>query len=165
VTSRPGSDEERIEVALLTLMPRLHSYFNARMRDADDAADALAETLVVIWRRRKDIPDDSTKFDPWVFGVARRVLANARRGRRRHDNLTFELRSWTISTSRETTVDIDLRRALTSLNERDRELVLLVGRDGFSLAEAAQILRVKPEAARARYSRARRALQAILAVD
>ncbi|MEO5535279.1 MAG: RNA polymerase sigma factor [Pseudolysinimonas sp.] len=165
MTPRREGNEERIETALLPLMPRLHSYFNFRMRDPGDAADALAETLVVLWRRHRDIPDDPAKFDPWVFGIARRVLANARRGRRRHEALTAELRSWAPATSRQPTVDIDLRRALKELKEHDRELVLLVGRDGFTLVEAAQILKVKPEAARARYSRARRALREILAVD
>ncbi len=41
----------------------------------------MAETFLVAWRRLDDVPADAL---PWLYGVARRVLANERRsaGRR-----------------------------------------------------------------------------------
>ena len=53
----------------------LQRYLRRRAR-ADDAADALADTLLVVWRRLDDVPDDPL---PWCYGVARRCLANQRR--------------------------------------------------------------------------------------
>jgi len=49
--------------------------------------------------------------------------------------------------------------ALASLSVRDRELVTLVVWEGLTIAQAAVVLGIKPDAARARYSRARRTLR------
>src|SRR4029450_2647016 len=49
----------------------------ARRRAAPDAAqDVVADTFLVAWRRLEDVPEDAL---PWLYGVARRVLANQRR--------------------------------------------------------------------------------------
>ncbi len=57
------------------------------------AEDVLAETFLVAWRRSEQIPDDPL---PWLLGVARRVLANQRRGELRRDALLGRLRAtWT----------------------------------------------------------------------
>ena len=42
----------------------------------DMAPDVVAETFLVAWRRLDDVPADPL---PWLYGVARRGLANARR--------------------------------------------------------------------------------------
>src|SRR5918911_48988 len=46
----------------------------------DVAADVVAETFLVAWRRFDDVPAEPL---PWLLGVARRVLANRRRSERR----------------------------------------------------------------------------------
>ena len=45
-----------------------------------DAADLLSETFVVAWRRGDPTPVESEQARMWLFGVARRVRANAARG-------------------------------------------------------------------------------------
>lgn len=49
----------------------------------EDALDAAAETFMVAWRRRDVVPESYEL--PWLYGVARRVVANQRRsvGRRK----------------------------------------------------------------------------------
>jgi RNA polymerase sigma-70 factor (ECF subfamily) len=42
----------------------------------DERFEGLAETFLVAWRRLDDVPDDPL---PWLYRVARRVLANQRR--------------------------------------------------------------------------------------
>src|ERR687885_2548338 len=44
------------------------------------AEDAFAETFAVAWRRRDAIPAEPL---PWLYGVARKVLANQRRAGKR----------------------------------------------------------------------------------
>jgi len=51
---------------------------------------------------------------------------------------------------------------LSHLRPLDRELILLVAWEGFSLGEAATILKISPTATRARYSRARARLIKLL---
>ena len=54
----------------------------------DLAQDAVAETFLVAWRRLDDFPADPL---PWLFGVARRVLANQRRSADRSSALERRL--------------------------------------------------------------------------
>ncbi|MEV6981126.1 RNA polymerase sigma factor [Sphaerisporangium sp. NPDC051017] len=56
-------------------------------QDPDDAADVVAETFMTAWRRIEEVPEgDAARL--WLFRVARRVLANHRRGERRHEQRT-----------------------------------------------------------------------------
>src|ERR1035437_11027905 len=60
------------------------------LRRAPSAAveDVVAETFLVAWRRLDAVRDDPL---PWVFGGARRVLANQHRAGRRRGALTARL--------------------------------------------------------------------------
>lgn len=50
-----------------------------RLADTDAAAELAQEVFVIAWRRRREVPDRSL---PWLYGVARRLLANQWRARR-----------------------------------------------------------------------------------
>src|SRR5918999_4742963 len=61
----------------------------ARRRTTPEAAeDALAETFVVAWRRLDRVPAEPRA---WLLAVARRVLANQRRGDSRREALVAKL--------------------------------------------------------------------------
>jgi RNA polymerase sigma-70 factor (ECF subfamily) len=62
-----------------------------RRTDAATASDAAAETFTVAWRRLDDIPDGDAALG-WLYGVARRVLANEFRRTRRSQRLLKRLR-------------------------------------------------------------------------
>jgi RNA polymerase sigma-70 factor, ECF subfamily len=47
-----------------------------RRASPDAAQDVVADTFLVVWRRLEDVPADAL---PWLYGIARRVLANQRR--------------------------------------------------------------------------------------
>jgi RNA polymerase sigma-70 factor (ECF subfamily) len=77
----------RFEVMWAAHHPAVLAY--ARRRAPAEVADELAaETFAVAWRRLHDVPDDA---GPWLLGVARRVLANRRRGARRAGALLARL--------------------------------------------------------------------------
>src|SRR3954464_10631129 len=60
--------------------PRVVAYARS-VASREDADDAVAEAYAIAWRRQRDIPRDAELG--WLIGVTRRVLANARRSRRR----------------------------------------------------------------------------------
>lgn len=69
----------RFEALAVEVYEPVQRYLRRRARP-DDAADVLAETLLVVWRRLDDVPGEPL---PWCIGVARRCLANHRRGDQR----------------------------------------------------------------------------------
>lgn len=145
------------------LMPALLAYFVRRISPAEDAADCLSETVVVLWRRRRSLPEDEEDARRWAFGVAKGVLANAHRGRLRRSALADRVRlEVAASVVPSAELDFDVRRALDGLAEVDRELVTLIAWDGFGVAEAGALLGLAPEASRSRYSRARARLRELL---
>src|SRR5690606_16892409 len=64
----------RVERAVQEHAPALLSYFARRAVQREDAADLLAETLLVLWRRSRSLPDADDEIRPWMFGIARNVL-------------------------------------------------------------------------------------------
>ena len=133
------------------------AYANRRATPVD-ADDAVAETFLVAWRRLDDVPDDAK---PWLFGVARRVLANQRRAARRRDALYD--RAATSLTAAGDPVDTQVLQALARLSEPDREILLLAAWDGLTMVEATAVLGCSRAAAKVRLHRARRRLREELA--
>ncbi|TFC54551.1 MULTISPECIES: RNA polymerase sigma factor [unclassified Cryobacterium] len=152
------------EASIRPLMPKLLAYFTRRVLPSVDAADCLSETLVVLWRRRSELPGDEDGLRAWSYGVAKGVLANHQRSQIRRTRLSERLRD-DLSRSPSPTVaaDTGLSEALATLSDVDKDLVLLVAWDGFGVAEAGELLGLTPGAARSRYSRARKALREQLA--
>jgi RNA polymerase sigma-70 factor (ECF subfamily) len=57
----------------------VHAYCRRRT-DAEAAADRVAETFLVAWRRLGDVPEGDAALG-WLYGVARRTLVNEYRRR------------------------------------------------------------------------------------
>ncbi len=141
------------------------SYLLRRVPERADAADILADTFLVAWRRVGEVPaGDAAR--PWLFGVARLTLQNARRGRLRSVGLAERLRDELIvhppvMEPLETSA-IELAQAMEQLRKDDREVLLLVGWDGLAPEDAAVVLGVTAGATRVRLHRARRRLRDLL---
>ncbi len=106
------------------------AYF-LRRTHASSAADGAAETFLVVWRRIDEVPAGDGTL-PWLYGVARLVLANQLRSRRRRGALTRRLRGSppVDSNSPEAVVvrraeDEELMRAIRRLRPIDQEVLLL----------------------------------------
>lgn len=132
-----------------------------RRAPAEVVQDVVAETFLVAWRRFDEIPKRQL---PWLYGVARRVLANELRSARRRDALA-ERAAASIPASDPPAADPGLFEALNRLTEHDRELLLLVAWEGLAPADAAEVLGCSRPAVRVRLSRARKRLAAELEPD
>jgi RNA polymerase sigma-70 factor (ECF subfamily) len=141
---------------------RLLSYARG-MADGHDADDAVAETYAIAWRRLESVPPGAELG--WLIGVTRRVLANARRGRRRAGALREALglqRALDAPDPADVVADDTLREALLALRRVDREALVLVAWFDLAPAEAAVALGIGAAAFRMRLARARRRLRAVL---
>src|SRR6188472_559681 len=141
------------------------AYALRRVEDPEDAADVVAETFLVAWRRLDEVPNDAGAR-LWLFGVARRVIANRHRAERRRsrlrERLAESLRTELATQPAPVGEAADVLRAMGGLGDDDRELLLLVSWEELSPGEAAKVLGISSLAARSRLHRARRRLRALL---
>ncbi|MEV1287912.1 sigma-70 family RNA polymerase sigma factor [Micromonospora sp. NPDC049679] len=134
--------------------------YGLRRLDGPTAAEELAqEVFLVTWRRRWEVP---ARTLPWLYGVARRVLANHWRAQRAVPP-SVELTE-TVALDRHDGVVrlVDVRSALFRLSDDDQEILRLVGWEQLSVGEAALVLGCGPATAKVRLHRARRRLTAMV---
>lgn len=142
----------------------LLKYFQRRLLNTADAADAFGELLLTAWKLRRRVPADPTRARMWLFATARNVLRDSRRTLARRsaavDRLKGEVQalaapSWDDSA-------IEVRDALDRLPEDDAELIRLTYWDGLRSHEVAEVLGINPSTVRSRLSRAKEQLRAAL---
>ncbi|MGH3305211.1 MAG: RNA polymerase sigma factor [Streptosporangiaceae bacterium] len=142
--------------------------YAARRTDPDTARDVLADTFLVVWRRLSAVPEESCNIRPWLYGVARKVLANIERSSRRAELLTAQLRDqlWTMEKPQDPanwiTGHMRLNRALEQLSKNDREALRLIGWEELTISEAAVAMSCSRAAMAVRLHRARRRLALVL---
>jgi RNA polymerase sigma-70 factor (ECF subfamily) len=148
---------------------RLYGFLVRLSRDREVAAELLQETFLSLAKAAPRLHQD-TDLAALLFTIAR----NQWRSHRRwtfldlsrlvpiddHSHLALE---------EDPDADLDARRrvhelerALARLPDRDREVLLLVGVEGFEPARAAEILGIRADALRQRLSRARAKLEEVL---
>jgi RNA polymerase sigma-70 factor (ECF subfamily) len=168
-TDMPGQEggrrRRRFEVLYAQHHGRVLGYVLRRIDTPDQAADVLAETFLVAWRRLDQVPEgDRARL--WLYGVARRILANHRRGERRRTRLADRLRaeiSVGDAIGEPPGAGTAAAAAFRSLRDEDRELLTLQGWEGLDAGEIGVVLGCSRNAARIRLHRARRRLRAALA--
>jgi RNA polymerase sigma-70 factor (ECF subfamily) len=158
----PPRHQERFRHVYAEHVDRVLGYALRRVARPEDAADVVAETFLVAWRRLADVPEEpQTRL--WLYAVARRVLANHRRGDRRRlalgERLGAELAAWVPDHAQAVADRVRYAAALARLSETDREVVLLHAWEELEPREIADVLGISPVAARSRLSRARARLR------
>jgi RNA polymerase sigma-70 factor, ECF subfamily len=136
--------------------PAIGNYLRRRLYPLTlaDLDDLVEETLLVVWRRIDSVPDEAEL--PWMIGVARNVLRNARRSQYRRSNFESTLPQPADDPSAEDLViaDASVRDALISLNDDDREVLMLNAWDGLDTHALGVALSITTNAAAVRLTRA-----------
>ena len=142
----------------------LLAYFVRRMASPEDAADLLGEMMLTAWRRIDKLPETPERQRMWLFVIAAHTLSNHRRTARRRLELTDRLRGLLNGTDKAPDLEgtYAVRDAVLRLHSAQRELVMLIHWDGFTIVEAAELLGLNPSTARSRYAAARTALREAL---
>ena len=155
--AQAGAHREQFQALYAANYHRVLGYA-LRRADRDDAADVVAETFLVAWRRLDEVPaGDAARL--WLYGTARRVLANQRRARRRRKRLAERVRSQAILGTEAGPADPAVNGAAAAfarLRPDDRELLALVAWEGLDAGEIGQVVGCSRNAARIRIHRARR---------
>lgn len=146
---------------------RLFDEHEAAMRDycfrrlsVHEANDAVAEVLLVAWRKIDELPAGDDQL-PWLYGVARNVVRNLDRSSRRRVRLGAKLDA-TAPLSASGPEQQVVRRAeeqlileaMSGLRPDDRELLRLRTWEELSRSELAVVFAVSAEAVDMRLKRA-----------
>ncbi|MEO3872409.1 RNA polymerase sigma factor [Nonomuraea sp. B12E4] len=154
-----GHRKTRFEAVYTETYERILGYAVRRCDSPHDAADVVAETFAIAWQRVDTLPTGE-EARLWLYGVARNVLANHRRGQTRH-----RLRSMELDTdiadlygfSPEGSVELGaIAREFRLLPEDDQELIALVAWEGLDHGQIAKVLGCSRNAVRIRLHRARK---------
>lgn len=154
-------ERERFESVVNVVFEPLQRYF-ARRTSPDDVSELLNDVLLVIWRRLDQVPADDPL--PWSYGVAKRCLANHRRGSERRLRLVGKLTDHAchdviaLGTPNAEVENPRLNAALGELRESDRELVRLWAWEQLEPRQIAVALDITPNAVSLRLARAKKSI-------
>ncbi|MET8139549.1 RNA polymerase sigma factor [Sphaerisporangium sp. NPDC005288] len=145
---------------------RLTAYAARRCDSPQDAADVVAETFAIAWRRMGEVPDGE-QATLWLYGVARKVLANHYRGEVRRQALSVQLDAEladVYQAAPDSGVELTaIKQVFLTLPHADRELLSLVAWEGLDREQIATVLGLSRNAVRIRLHRARRRFARALA--
>lgn len=167
-TVRPTATVGRcsFERCAMTYRPDLYRYAFWLCGDRNVAEDAVQEALIRGWRSWGTLEDDGA-VKAWLCTIVRRECARMFQRKqpamRDLDELT-DAEQGVTSMAEEATATAELRRAIAALDETYREPLVLQALMGYTVAEIAGIIGVKPGAILTRLHRARQKLLASLDV-
>jgi RNA polymerase sigma-70 factor (ECF subfamily) len=151
-------EEELFETYFRGYAAQVHA-FALRRAEPEAAHDATGETFLIAWRRRAEMPSEPL---PWLYGIARRVVANEQRAANRRLALITRIAAQPAPPDGTAGRDRDILEALATLREIDREALLLTAWEGLSATEAATVVGCSTAAFAVRLHRARRRLARVL---
>jgi len=159
-----SQDEDRFARLVREHSSAVGNYLRRRLYPLTvaDLDDLVEETFVVVWRRLDSVPTDAEL--PWMLGVARNVLRNARRSKNRRSAFEATLPPVADGASAEEHViaDTSVRDALAALSDDDREVLLLNAWDGLDTHALGAYLVISTNAAAVRLSRAQHRFRELL---
>lgn len=147
--------------------PRIRAFLLRMSRQADVAQDLSAEVWCRVVEKVHTLNTDS-QLVPWIYTIARNLYYSYCRSRHRDEHYLNELGWIHVQTERVDSPLLQgihreqsarLEAALAGLTPKYRETVILVGIEGLSYTQAAEVCATKAEVMRQRFSRAVRILQ------
>lgn len=156
--ARPDGDFATLQV---DNYPRVFTYILRRINDVETSEELTADVFRIAWQ--KGCTESGTGVG-WLLRVARNVVGNEYRGRRRARELEQKLQEG-IRAQLQTNPDPKkelIGEALRGVSPKHREVLLLAYWDELTTAELAQALNCSASTAGVRLHRARRAFAQVL---
>jgi RNA polymerase sigma factor (sigma-70 family) len=155
-------DREAYRALLDDIRPAVQQFVRRRVRDVEEAKDVYQDVLMALHRARRTY-EPGRPFDPWLFAIARRVVARrrgervAREAREVHSALLPE-----VPVAADGHLKLQLEEALGRLSAEQRQALVLLKLHGLSIARAAPLVGTTVGALKVRAHRAYRALKRLL---
>lgn len=142
---------------------RLFGHACRLVESRQDAEDLVASTFLEFWRCRDRVRVVDGSVLPWLLVTATNLTRNALRGTRRYRQLIERLSraddhpdgADLAAENHVLGIDATLQAALRSLGKTDAQLFALVALEGYSVGDAAELLKLSLPAAQTRLHRTR----------
>jgi RNA polymerase sigma factor (sigma-70 family) len=163
-----NADPAAFELFYRRHVDRVVGFAARRLPDAADVADVVATTFLTVLTSSASYDPQRGEPTAWLLGITHRLIAGSARRSRKHAALVTKIAGSRLLDSD----DIDrleeriqaeqsartVMDAVNRLKPNARDALLLVGVEGLTPTEAAQVLGISPANFRMRLSAARRAL-------
>ena len=158
-----SGDEKALLSLIAAAQPDVRRYATRNCRAAD-IDDAVQETLLLLYRRVGTLRV-VTSFSAWIFAVARRACLRLLRMSAGIPDEPSDAADARLAHLRPEDLRIDLSRAIQSLPEHYRNVILLRDIEELSIDEIAAGLELSRESVKARIHRARMMIREYLIRD
>ena len=160
-------DDTGAQTLLISTIPNLRAFAISLCQDPSRADDLVQETLVKAWSNLESF-EMGTNFKAWVFTILRNTYFSEIRNRQREAEDADGAqagRLYDLPGQQVAMEFADFAKAFGSLRYDHKEALLLIGAEGFSYMEAAEITGVPEGTVKSRVNRARAALTKLLGLD
>jgi RNA polymerase sigma-70 factor, ECF subfamily len=158
--------EPQVRSALLAAIPHLRAFAISLTGDID-RADDLVQDAVVRGLSHLDRFEPGTNLQAWLFTILRNLFYSEHRRRRREveDPEGTAAEKLSVAPAQGAHLDFqDLKMALSRLSPEQREAILLVGAEGLTYEQAAEVCGVVVGTIKSRVNRARARLTELMAL-
>jgi len=158
---------EGVREGILQAVPSLRAFAISLSGSVDRADDLVQETMLRAFGNIEKFTP-GTSLQAWLFTILRNLFHSEHRRRKREveDPDGVWAGGLAVLPDQEAHLDLsDFRTAFATLSSDQREALVLVGAEGFTYEEAADICGVPVGTVKSRVNRARRRLASILSID
>jgi RNA polymerase sigma-70 factor, ECF subfamily len=149
---------------LVGLLPSLRAFSRGLCGNRDMADDLAQDTMMRAWAARESYTQGSN-FRAWMFMIMRNQFYTTIRKNARMTSLDPEVaeRVLVVAPAQQNGINVDdVAKALQKLPAEQREVLLLIGANGLSYEEAAEVTGCAMGTVKSRLARGRTALAALI---
>jgi RNA polymerase sigma-70 factor, ECF subfamily len=160
-------DDKTLQADLVAAIPHLRAFATSLCGDRERADDLVQETILKAWDNRAKY-SEGTNLKAWLFTILRNTYFSEWRKRKREVEDADGKFAGRVAVHAEQPGHMDFedfRSALAKLSEDQREALILVGAEGFSYEEVAEICGCAVGTIKSRVNRARTHLAELLGVS
>ena len=152
---------------IVSHLPAMRAFAHSLCRDAALADDLVQEALVKAWSKI-DSFEPGTNMRAWLFTILRNGFYSLKRKSRREVGDPDGIHAGGLANGPDHDGRLafgDFERAFAALSDEHREVLVLIGAEGFSIEEAAEMMGVAPGTVKSRASRARARLAELMGLE
>ncbi|MEI6093387.1 MAG: RNA polymerase sigma factor [bacterium] len=154
-------DEVAVSLLIDAVQNRLFRYCFYMTNNYELAEDLCQEAFIKILKNLKSLKKKEG-FLPWAFQISKNLYIDSKRRKSSTETLVTEEEVEQIpSEQKNRDLIIDFNKALSKLDLSERLLVILVGVEGYSYLEAANVIGVTEDSLRLRLHRVKKELEKV----